>query len=62
MSRSATPAQSKAGWEHFPHDADVGVLAISSSVPASSPGWSTKAYDRAAPMMSSASRLYKPAN
>jgi protein archease len=25
MSRSATPARSKAGWEHFPHDADVGV-------------------------------------
>ena len=25
MSRSATPARSKAGWEHFPHHADVGV-------------------------------------
>jgi SHS2 domain-containing protein len=25
MSRSAAPARSKAGWEHFPHDADVGV-------------------------------------
>jgi tRNA nucleotidyltransferase (CCA-adding enzyme) len=25
MSRSAARLQSKAGWEHFPHDADVGV-------------------------------------
>ena len=25
MSRSAAPPESKAGWEHFPHDADVGV-------------------------------------
>jgi SHS2 domain-containing protein len=25
MSRSAAQPQSKAGWEHFPHDADVGV-------------------------------------
>ena len=25
MSQSATPAESKARWEHFPHDADVGV-------------------------------------
>lgn len=25
MSGCAVPADSKAGWEHFPHDADVGV-------------------------------------
>lgn len=25
MSRSAAPPESKARWEHFPHDADVGV-------------------------------------
>jgi tRNA nucleotidyltransferase (CCA-adding enzyme) len=25
MSQSATSAVSKAGWEHFPHDADVGL-------------------------------------
>ena len=25
MSHSAAAPESKAGWEHFPHDADVGV-------------------------------------
>ncbi|MGO9006701.1 MAG: archease [Beijerinckiaceae bacterium] len=25
MSRSALPAAHKAGWEHFPHDADIGL-------------------------------------
>jgi hypothetical protein len=25
MSHSAALPESKAGWEHFPHDADVGV-------------------------------------
>jgi hypothetical protein len=25
MSCSAAPCESKTGWEHFPHDADVGV-------------------------------------
>lgn len=32
MTQSATPALSKAGWEHFPHDADIGVRGFGATV------------------------------
>ena len=38
MSRSATPARSKAGWEHFPRDADIGVRSPGTSAPLG-PDW-----------------------
>ena len=31
MSQSAVPVASQAGWEHFPHDADVGVRGFGAS-------------------------------
>jgi len=33
MNQSAAPTASKGGWEHFPHDADVGLRGFGATVP-----------------------------